>query len=105
MVVWLNFYKLTGLTDVVTCQVKAQMEALNEQMQRPEVQEQMKEVQSLMQDKDFAAKIEKLRVRMLYHVDSVRMHQALTKARHAVREMPGTLMHRCVHQQAVMQQH
>ncbi|DBA85453.1 TPA: hypothetical protein ACH3X2_006126 [Trebouxia sp. C0005] len=41
--------------------VKAQMEALNEQMQRPEVQEQMKEVQSLMQDKDFAAKIEKLR--------------------------------------------
>jgi len=55
MVVWLNFYKLTGLTDVVTCQVKAQMEALNEQMQRPEVQEQMKEVQSLMQDKDFDA--------------------------------------------------
>ena len=105
MVVWLNIYKLTGLTDVVTCQVKAQMEALNEQLQRPEVQEQMKEVQSLMQDKDFAAKIEKLRVRMLYHVDSVRMHQALTKACHAVREMPATLMHRCVHQQAVMQQH
>ncbi len=44
------------------------MEALNEQMQQPEVQEQMKEVQSLMQDKDFAAKIEKLRVCMLYHV-------------------------------------
>ncbi len=60
------------------------MEALNEQMQRPEVQEQMKEVQSLMQDKDFAAKIELLRVCLLYPVDPVRTHQALTKACHAV---------------------
>ena len=76
--------KLTDLTGVVTCQVKAQMEALNDQMQRPEVQEQMKEVQSLMQDKDFAAKIEKLRVCMLYHADSFRMHQGLTEACHAV---------------------
>ncbi len=38
------------------------MDALNEQMQKPEVQEQMKEVQSLMQDKDFAEKVESLRV-------------------------------------------
>lgn len=45
--------------------MKAQVEALNEQMQRPEVQEQMKEVQSLMQDKTFADKVEKLRVRIL----------------------------------------
>ena len=43
------------------------MEALNEQMQRPEVQEQMKEVQSLMQDKTFADKVEKLRVRPACH--------------------------------------
>ena len=42
------------------------MDALAEQMQRPEVQEQMQEVQALMQDKSFAEKVEKLRVRCWY---------------------------------------
>ena len=41
------------------------MKAMQEQMQRPEVQEQMQEVQALMQDKGFAEKVEKLRVSML----------------------------------------
>ena len=41
------------------------MEALQEQMNKPEVQEQMQQVQALMQDKSFAEKVEKLRVRTL----------------------------------------
>lgn len=41
------------------------MKAMQEQMQRPEVQEQMQEVQALMQDKGFAEKVEKLRVSLL----------------------------------------
>ena len=78
------------------------MEALNEQMQRPEVQEQMKEVQSLMQDKDFAAKIEKLRVCMLYHADSVKMHQPLTEASCCLRTAcySTTLLHASTHSDA-----
>ena len=38
---------------------------MQEQMQRPEVQEQMKEAQALMQDKGFAEKVEKLKVSWL----------------------------------------
>lgn len=38
---------------------------MQEQMQRPEVQEQMKEAQALMQDKGFAEKVEKLQVSWL----------------------------------------
>ena len=41
------------------------MQAMQEQMQRPEVQEQMKEAQALMQDKGFAEKVEKLKVSWL----------------------------------------
>ena len=44
------------------------MEALQEQMNKPEVQEQMQQVQALMQDKSFAEKVEKLRVSVPHYV-------------------------------------
>lgn len=50
-------------------QVQAQMQAMQEQMQRPEVQEQMKEAHALMQDKGFAEKVGKLKVSIYVPLD------------------------------------
>ena len=43
-------------------QVKEQMEAFQEQMKRPEVQQEMELLHALRPDQEFALKVEKLRV-------------------------------------------